>query len=109
MTSSVKQMRINMLDTSKSDIESLMEMQEEKIFAIRGEENYDEAMDYNHDGVVTYDEYMRYCSENAVSQYSSSPSMIFVSKVQDGAGQIQSLRPLNFIKFDNYIHFGEEN
>ena len=109
MTSSIKQMRINMLDMKKTDIDTLTEMQEEKIFAKKGEENYDEAMDYNHDGVVTYDEYMRYCSENAVSQYSSSPSMIFVSKVQDGAGQIQSLRPLNFIKFDNYIHFGEEN
>ena len=108
MTSSVKQMRINMLDISKSDIDTLMEIQEEKIFAKKGEENYNEAMDYNHDGVVTIDEYMRYCEENAVSKYDSNPSMIFVSKVQDGAGQIQSLRPLNFIKFDNYIHFGKE-
>ena len=106
MTSSTKQMRVNMLMKNKSEIESLIE---EKIFAKKGEENYNEAMDYNHDGVVTIDEYMRYCSENAVSQYDSNPSMIFVSKVQDGAGQIQSLRPLNFIKFDNYIHFGEEN
>lgn len=106
MTSSTKQMRVNMLMKNKSEIESLIE---EKIFAKKGEENYNEAMDYNHDGVVTIDEYMRYCSENAVSQYDSNPSMIFVSKVQDGAGQIQSLRPLNFIKYDNYIHFGEEN
>ena len=106
MTSSTKQMRVNMLMKNKSEIENLIE---EKIFAKKGEENYDEAMDYNHDGVVTIDEYMRYCEENAVSQYDSNPSMIFVSKVQDGAGQIQSLRPLNFIKYDNYIHFGEEN
>ena len=61
----------------------MLEDQDERIFAQKGEVNYNEEMDYNHDGVVTYDEYLRYCSENAVSQYSLNPSIKYVSVVQN--------------------------
>ena len=63
-------------------------------------------MDFNGDGVVTYDEYMRYCEENAVSQYNSNPSMIFVSVAQNSAGQV---RPVHIGRaLENYSYFGEE-
>ena len=84
MISSINQLRMNMLDMQNvSDIKSVLEDQDERIFAHKGEENYKEEMDYNHDGVVTYDEYLRYCSENAVSQYSSNPSIKYVSVMQN--------------------------
>ena len=69
MTSSINQLRMNMLDmqafqTSKSSratVENIIEEEQEKVFAKKGEDNYNEAMDFNGDGIVTYDEYMQYC------------------------------------------------
>ena len=116
MTSSINQMRMNMLDMqafqsskiNRPTVDNLIETQEkeEKIFASKGEDNYNEAMDFNGDGVVTYDEYMKYCEENAVSQYNSNPSMTFVSVAQNSAGQV---RPVHIGRaLENYSHFGEE-
>ena len=115
MTSSINQLRMNMLDmqvfqtikANRPTVENLIQA-EEKVFATKGEDNYNEAMDFNGDGVVTYDEYMRYCEENAVSQYSSNPSYTFVSTVQNSDGQ--SVRPVHIGRaLENYSHFGEEN
>lgn len=115
MTSSINQLRMNMLDLqtfqnarAKSTVNDLIETEEkeEKVFATKGEDNYNEAMDFNGDGIVTYDEYMRYCEENAVSQYNSNPSMTFVSVAQNTSGQV---RPVHIGKaLENYSHFGEE-
>ena len=74
MTTSINQLRMNMLDMqslqmtrlSRPAVENLLEEEQEKVFAKKGQDNYNEAMDFNGDGVVTYDEYMRYCEENAV-------------------------------------------
>ena len=117
MTSSINQLRMNMLDmqvfqtikANRPTVENLIqaEEKEEKIFATKGEDNYNEAMDFNGDGVVTYDEYMRYCEENAVSQYNSNPSYTFVSTVQNTDGQ--NIRPIHIGRaLDSYSHFGEE-
>ena len=63
-------------------------------------------MDFDGDGIVTYDEYMRYCEENAVSQYTSNPSMTFVSVAKNMDGQV---RPIHIGKaLENYSHFGED-
>ena len=116
MTTSINQLRMNMLDaqtlvskSNRATVESILDEQkekEEKIFAKKGEDNYNKAMDFNGDGVVTYDEYMRYCEENAVSQYSSNPSVKFVSLAQNVDGQV---RPVHIGKaLENYMHFGEE-
>ena len=117
MTSSINQLRMNMLDmqafqTTKSNrptIDSLIQAQEkeEKVFATKGEDNYNEAMDFNGDGVVTYDEYMKYCEDNAVSQYNSNPSFTFVATAHNLEGQ--SIRPIHIGKaLETYSHFGEE-
>ena len=117
MTTSINQLRMNMLDaqtlivskSNRATVESILDEQkekEEKIFAKKGEDNYNKAMDFNGDGVVTYDEYMRYCEENAVSQYNSNPSVKFVSLAQNVDGQV---RPVHIGKaLENYMHFGEE-
>ena len=116
MTTSINQLRMNMLDThlfqaskaNKPTLEKILEEDKEKIFAAKGEDNYNEAMDFNGDGVVTYDEYMRYCEENAVAEYNSNPSYTFVSAVQNTDGQ--SIRPVHIGRaLDTYSHFGEEN
>jgi hypothetical protein len=115
MTSSINQLRMNMLDMqhlqsvrqNRPTFEKITEEEQEKVFAKKGEENYNEAMDFNGDGVVTYDEYMRYCEENAVSQYNYSPSLTYVSTVQNSDGQ--SVRPIHIGRaLDTYSHFGEE-
>ena len=115
MTTSINQLRMNMLDmqtfqlakTNRPTVENLIEEEQEKVFAKKGEDNYNEAMDFNGDGVVTYDEYMQYCEENAVSHYDSSPSYTFVSTVQNSDGQ--SVRPVHIGRaLDSYSHFGEE-
>ena len=115
MTSSINQLRMNMLDmqafqTQKANrptVENIIEEEQEKVFAKKGEDNYNEAMDFNGDGVVTYDEYMKYCEDNAVSQYNSNPSYTFVSTAQNTDGQ--SVRPVHIGRaLDTYSHFGEE-
>ena len=117
MTSSINQLRMNMLDmqafqatkSNRPTIDSLIQAQEkeEKVFATKGEDNYNEAMDFNGDGVVTYDEYMKYCEDNAVSQYNSNPSYTFVATTHDS--EKQSIRPIHIGKaLETYSHFGEE-
>ena len=117
MTSSINQLRMNMLDmqafqsikANRPTVDNLIQVEEkeEKVFATKGEDNYNEAMDFNGDGIVTYDEYMRYCEENAVSQYSSNPSYTFVSTAQNSDGQ--SVRPVHIGRaLENYSHFGED-
>lgn len=115
MTSSINQLRMNMLDmqsfqsikSNRPTIENIIEEEQERVFATKGEDSYNEVMDYNGDGVVTYDEYMRYCEENAVSQCNLNPSYTFVSTVQNTA--YQSVRPVHIGKaLESYSHFGEE-
>lgn len=115
MTTSINQLRMNMLDTqtlqsakaNRSNVDNLIQEEEqEKVFAKKGQDNYNKAMDYNGDGIVTYDEYMKYCEENAVSEYKSSPSVKFVSIAQNTDGQI---RPVHIGRaLETYSHFGEE-
>ena len=116
MTSTINQLRMNMLDmkafqatkTNRPTVENLIEptKEEKNIFATKGEDNYNEAMDFNGDGVVTYDEYMKYCEDNAVSQYNSNPSYTFISTVKNNDGQ--NIRPIHIGKaLDTYSHFGE--
>ena len=117
MTTSINQLRMNMLDmqtlnsvkTNRSTVDKLIEEQEkeENVFTKKGQDNYNEAMDYNGDGVVTYDEYMQYCEENAVSQYNSNPSFTFVSITQSSEGQ--NIRPVHIGKaLETYSFFGDE-
>ena len=50
----------------KSEEEKVKEEKEDKskvIYAKKGDDNYNEQMDYNKDDVVTYEEYLKYCSE----------------------------------------------
>ena len=98
MTVSINQLRLNNLQsvkTNKITIEEILNTEEhEEIYAIKGEENYNAAMDFNGDGVVTYDEFLRYCTENAVAQYHTSPSYTINSPVQELI-EHSSVRPVH--------------
>jgi hypothetical protein len=102
---------MQLFQSSKMDkpvLEELVQKEDEKVFAKKGNDNYNEAMDYNGDGVVTYDEYMKYCEENAVSQYSKNPGLTIVDKVDDLASKLQNARPIHIGRaLDIYSHFGE--
>lgn len=45
-------------------------------YAVKGDENYDEAMDIDGDGTITYDEYMEYCKKNAVSTNTEAKTIV---------------------------------
>ena len=115
MTNLINQLRINMLDlslheNSKEKIfilnEIIEEKEEEEIYAKKGESNYNKAMDFNGDGIVTYNEYLRYCTENAVSQYSTNPSFKNISAINKT--EFQDIRPIHIgLASNDYMHFGE--
>ena len=114
MPTSINQLRVNVLNNkcfqaqniNLLKTETLLEIQEENIYSKRGENNYNMAMDYNNDGIVTYDEYMRYCSENAASQYKTNPSYIFIATNSKSIND--NIRPIHIGKaLDMYFHFGE--
>ena len=115
MASSINQLRMNMLDmqaypntkTSRIIVDNILEEEQEKVFSQTSNNNFNKTLVFNNNEVVTYDEYIRYCEENAVSQYNSSPSLTYVSTVQNSDGQ--SVRPIHIGRaLDTYSHFGEE-
>lgn len=110
MTSSINQLRMNMLDMqnfqsskiNKSAIENLIDEKQNQTAVT---ENSTQCLPNN--DAISYDEYIQYCEENAVSQYDSNPSFTFVSTVQNANGQ--SVRPVHIGKaLASYLHFGEE-
>ena len=115
MPTSINQLRMNMVNlqlfqsakANKPNIENIIEEQkEEKIYTQKGEKNYNKAMDYNGDGIVTYDEYMKYCEENAVAEYNSNTGYTYVSTSY--SNENQSIRPIHIGRaLDIYSHFGE--
>ena len=67
------------METSAKIKEAQPESQE-MVYAKEGDKNYDEAMDENGDGTITYDEYMKYCEANAVAQYSEIREKLLLKK-----------------------------
>ena len=115
MTSSINQLRMNMLDmqaypntqTSRIIVDNILEEEQEKVFSQTSNNNFNKTLVFNNNEVVTYDEYIRYCEENAVSQYNSNPSYTFISSTQGIEGQ--NIRPVHIGKaLDAYSHFNEE-
>lgn len=92
------------LDTS-AKIREIQPQTTEQVYAKEGDSKYSEEMDIDSDGTITYDEYMKYCEENAVSQYSENPGNTIVEKVEDKDTHIQSIRPINIGKaLNTYFH-----
>ena len=91
------------LDTSSKIRETKSDNQ--MVYAKEGEARYEEAMDEDKDGTITYDEYMKYCEENAASQYTENPGLTVVQKEENSEAQVQSIRPLNIGKaLSTYSH-----
>ncbi len=64
----------------------------EAIYAKEGDSKYDEAMDENADGVITYEEYLTYVQENLANSASAEiPSSGSVSVKTDDSGNVQTV------------------
>ncbi len=61
------QLMQQMNSTGSQKGESVSSQEKELVYAKQGDPNYSEEMDADSNGTVTYDEYMEYCKENAVS------------------------------------------
>lgn len=83
---------------SSAKIREVQSETQEVVYAKEGDKNYDKAMDENEDGTITYDEYMKYCEANAVSQYSENPGKTVVEKNENTDTGILSIRPINIGK-----------
>lgn len=59
----------------------------ELIYAKDGDKNYDEKVDTNRDSVVSYNEYLRYCEENARMEAKNSDTKI----VEDNKNKFMTL------------------
>ncbi len=62
---------------------------EEAVYAKEGDPKYDEAMDENSDGTITYEEYMNYVSESLASAASAEISPAATSVKTDSEGNVQ--------------------
>ena len=50
---------------SKKDTNKSEEIEDKSIYARKGDDNYNEAMDTNKNDIVTYQEYMEYCNKHS--------------------------------------------
>lgn len=74
----------------KSEAQSkIKEISSEALYAKRGDDKYDKAMDTNNDGKVSYKEYMEYCRENSKVQEQKFNTKI--SKSVDGKFTTKSI------------------
>lgn len=66
---------------------------EEAVYATEGDANYDEAMDADSDGTITYEEYLDYVQQNLSSAASASiaPASTSVKAQTDDAGTVQPI------------------
>ena len=80
------------------------------VYAKDGEPRYDEAMDYDGDGVVTMEEYQQYCEENNISTQEQAESL---QSLGDAAIQKQvsgaQAAVNNEMPYDDYIKYCEQN
>ena len=117
MSTAINQLRMSMLDTNYHSIQNIKDENENCSIVSKEDEaylksasfKYDKSMDYNDDGTVSYDEYMRYCEENAVSQYNANPNLTTFQKITDASAQVQSIRPINIGKALNLYFHSESN
>ncbi len=82
------------------------------VYAKDGDPRYDEAMDYDGDGVVTMEEYQQYCEENNIStdeQVQNVQSMgdsVIAKQVSEASTGDNSKTEM---AYDDYIKYCEEN
>lgn len=80
------------------------------VYAKEGDAKYNEAMDYDSDGVVTSDEYQRYRRESGINTENQIQSVqglgdsMIARRVSESKGASNSEMP-----YDDYIKYCEEN
>ena len=107
MTNSINQLRMNLLDvnlfqTSKFNKIAVDELLDESLNLKEGDFNGGIVIEENDKNITNYDEYMKYCLQNAVSQYNTNPSYTFVSTAKNLSEQ--DVRPVHIGKaLDTYL------
>lgn len=81
----------------KEEDKNLQQQDKEQVYAKSGEPKYEEKMDSDSDGVITYDEYMKYCEENVSEEKEQSAGTV-VEKVEDPDSEAENVRPVNIGK-----------
>ena len=81
------------------------------VYAKDGEPRYDEAMDYDGDGVVTMEEYQQYCEENNIStdEQAQAVQNMGNSVIDKQVSEARSGTENEEMSYDDYIRYCEEN
>jgi len=69
-------------------LERINSKNNDKIYATRGDDKYDEAMDANSDDIVTYKEYVDYCVEHSKNNEQKADAR--VDRTENGEFQVKS-------------------
>jgi len=72
----------NAMETS-AKIREIQPEVKEQLYAEEGDKNYDEAMDENGDGKITYTEYMKYCEDQQSTRTSKQQERAETEKTAD--------------------------
>ena len=108
MSSSINQLRMNMLNTNSPLFPS--SRNNVQIEDLVSEETINNTIkEAEEEKIFSYDDYIKYCEEYAVSQYTERPGKTVFERVIDTSAQIQSIRPINIGKAINVYSHSEQS
>jgi len=96
----------NMFDTSSSisALQKSINSKNNLAYAVEGDNKYDEEMDANSDGTVTYNEYVKYISQQNLSKYNIPTNQTTFKSIFDSDTGLTKTQILNIGKaFSTYI------
>lgn len=88
----------NVESSIKNPTDSKIQGEESSVYAKKGDDKYNEAMDSNKDRVVTYEEYVKYCMEQAGKNEKNSSTEN--SKYSNKGKSIQSEELVSTVEFE---------
>lgn len=100
----------NIAEMSSNTVQAPLQNSEPAIYAKEGEPNYNEDMDTDKDGIVTMEEYLKYCEENNIN--TAEEQIQTVQKKVDSILERQQSNIAsvnNDFSYNEYIEFCEQN
>lgn len=96
----------NMFGTSSSisALQKSVNSKNNMVYAVEGDKKYDEEMDADSDGTVTYNEYVKYISSQNLSKYNIPENSTTFKSIFDSESGTSKTQILNLAKaFSSYI------
>lgn len=96
----------NMFDTSSSisALQKSINSRNNLAYAVEGDSKYDEEMDTDSDGTITYNEYVKYISQQNLKKYDIPTNQTTFKNIFDSDTGLTKTQILNIGKaFSNYI------